>query len=401
MEAVDTRVRGRYQYNVKPKDMRTARRYRNPGDLDTATLRKAAWLTTARSNVNGRTLAATAPVPRQAQRSAVEADIRDHERDQRALVLALREVEQELKREARALANSSDELVAALETPLRALWLADRCSERRARAPSVAAEDKAAAALRRESRVASKAKLLLERCMKETKAVRQEIEDALRDLEAEIQKESRGLDLNPETYSGAVLTFERPQGPPPPTVVAADVIMAESRRTRDRNSAAVEDSVSEVIAAGRAAEAGLRAAIEDAQSVQASLVRARGANRAAKAAATRQKKDLALKKQLNLGPVSGQWLTTAERFDRPAVRAHAKNTGLSVGDITRREHPAAANAVFDSALRTASRDVDDHSKLSKRLDDAILDRSTTVKVLEDVVHFRRRCKPGNPVIVKT
>lgn len=155
-----------------------------------------------------------------------------------------------------------------MDLPLRSLWLAERCTDRRSQMPNVPHDDEAIRAIDEEHRTARKCKLRLERCLRETKGVQQQLMRAREAIKKKIQVESQGLDLQPETYSGSVLDYEPPRGPPPPQVHKLEQLCVESKSLRDRNTVAVEETTRQVKEAAQRAESSLQIAITDAKEVE-------------------------------------------------------------------------------------------------------------------------------------
>ena len=131
-----------------------------------------------------------------------------------------------------------------------------------------AAPDAVTFALESEAQVASKVLTTASKQHAINVAASKELHAALSAVTALIQREKRGLGLNPESYSGTVQSYPRPQGTPPPAVVRVREAVRVARRAAQDTADVMGACKHELAQAAAAVDTKLKDAIARAKATE-------------------------------------------------------------------------------------------------------------------------------------
>eukprot|EP00051_Salpingoeca_urceolata_P028023 m.484519 g.484519 ORF g.484519 m.484519 type:complete len:416 (-) comp23402_c0_seq1:102-1349(-) len=398
MRAVGTPIRAVRGYQQPKADVRHANRYRrDQDDPETEELRGSALATaTATLRHTGRQ---RQPKTVPTLRRETNASIQSTARITKAKAAVLRSVELEAGQELNALDRCSLALKQTLELPRRTVWLVGRCEHKRAQRPHQA-PDRASELLAEERRVAQHCKAVLEQRLATTTALMQRVKRSRAALAEAIADNRRSLGLNHESYSVSVMRTPLPEEHVPACVVDAKALLKDAKRERRASNDAMEAARADLADLSSQVVAALRAAIKDHREIESKLHMATGLNRRTTHQAERQAHLLENARERNAGPTSGQWLTTAERHDRPMVRAHNSAVGRSPRKTTAREVDSGFKdgyRTFSKSLDQTTRDLKHNATVRRRLDEATHDRKYAKLLDEEVLRLRTKYAPGKRV----
>ncbi|EDQ90739.1 uncharacterized protein MONBRDRAFT_36594 [Monosiga brevicollis MX1] len=355
LRTADFTVRGGRVERAQPVDMRYTRTYRNDRDPDAAQLRETALGTTSGARRNART--APTVVPRAAIRRAVDGTIHDTQRDQRVLVLSLREVQARLTAVHNGLHRHTQRLQTELEVgPRRLAGLASASLVKRRQRAVPASNDDVTSALKQERTEALEAVQRFERQLQQNRALLQQLSRDEKALRRHIDQEKSSLTLHDEHHSGVVQQHSRPQGQPPASVVQATTTSLSAKAAQS----ATETLLSEIGPAMRAlyerTNSALRNSIANASRLKSENALARGQCIVSRNAAARAAERVDLTHQLNHGPRETRFRTVSERVDRPMVRSLGRNEHIDRSAVVGWESSERGNVTLAAKTRSLTRD---------------------------------------------
>ncbi|EGD83370.1 hypothetical protein PTSG_03978 [Salpingoeca rosetta] len=362
-------------------------------DQDALTLRREALMTKRKTTQHIRGL--KHPTPTSSIRKETNAAMFDFEKDQKALVLSLREVEHAAIQQARKLERTTRKLAAFLEDHCRrAVWLNRESISRRGHVGSV--PDAVTFELQNEQRVAKEVLAAVSKQHSINTGASHALNAALKTAASVIKHETKALSLNTESYSGSVQAYPRPQGTPPPVVVQLrDAIRAAASACDDATSLMVS-ARSDLAQAMKAVDDKLRTAKTRTRSTEADLHQTRGEARTM----LHHSRTVAARAEVifetNRGPREGRFHRIADSATRPRARvyqeAHGERSALHT-----LETKAVSHRTLAAAQRELAKDIHDLGTKERVLAATVRDCRRYHERDAELLRFRRRCQPGNRV----
>eukprot|EP00043_Microstomoeca_roanoka_P018101 m.192175 g.192175 ORF g.192175 m.192175 type:complete len:415 (+) comp16764_c0_seq5:130-1374(+) len=339
------------------------------------------------------------PVLRSTIRQQTNATIQDFERDQKALVLSLREEETAGLKELQKLQRLTDQLQLFLEEHCRrAVWLNQQSIARRSGLE--AAPDGVDLELQAEGRLTEQVLATVAKQHSINKGAMKALHAALNVAAQSIKREKASLDLNSEAYCGAVLKYPRPQGSAPPVVTQLRDQVRTVRHLCKETKEVMTASRTQLEQQRKAVDNRLQAAIAKAKSAAADVHITRGEIRNAlhKTSATAFKTEII--DEVNEGPREGRFARVADSRSRPVIRSYTRAPKTNNGGVDRWEASQRAHRSLTQARTDLNHDVEDLRSKHQRLHAAAVDCRNVAKRDEELLRFRRRCMPGNRVITR-
>eukprot|EP00045_Choanoeca_perplexa_P001880 m.22168 g.22168 ORF g.22168 m.22168 type:complete len:402 (-) comp11213_c0_seq1:20-1225(-) len=370
-----------------PVDSRHHRRYRNEHDTKGRSLRRTAKA--AQGRAQQRLGDQPAIVGRPTIRQEINTGIHEYQRDQKALVLSLREVEAALGKDSLKLNRANQQLQQLLEAgPRRAIKLATRCLAMRRKRP-LPPDDTAQRLLESEKQDAQQLKASLEHRHATTVTLLQTLSRARQNMTSLIAQEKRATSLHDETHSGVVKRYQRPQGAPPPAVGMARELIQQARAAHEATRALMKAARASLSAVHKEVTTALQDTIAATAKTKAQTTLSKGQTKASLHQTLRAQGRAELASGLNKAPLESRYETTAQRASRPLVAQFSRRVG--------RHRTAAAweeseqeNRVLDKAARGLQQDAKHLSRTQQQLGQLNHDLARSMAVDQEVVRLRNR-----------
>lgn len=391
----DTRIRGSYKYNVPPADMRkTAPAYKgSAADNYGETMRGAAMTSTRRTGLHQTTQ--EDPLLRETLRRQSHVEIHGYEKQVKAQVLLMYQAQRAADLENEHLIRSQASLEKFLEKPRRTIWVVERNLQTRALRP-IQIKDSVEEALLQELSLAKKCKTEVEGALTSTITLLQSMKSARAAMAKEIAIGKQGLSINSEVFSGVVTTFPIMQGDSPACFHTMATLHSQSQERRGANKSLC-DLVAQRMSAQKAqVQAELTASKQAHLHSERDLALVRGESTIAINSTARNINKLIITRERNEGPVNGVYHKTADRFQRPRIRAYNKGETHHLGttnrlqNITEKEESSAAYNALSRSIHVASRDMQQLESHQHNLSGAMRDQHRNAGVDKLVMQERER-----------
>eukprot|EP00056_Hartaetosiga_gracilis_P019604 m.15071 g.15071 ORF g.15071 m.15071 type:complete len:415 (+) comp7805_c0_seq3:55-1299(+) len=403
MNPVDLSIRGhsshgRRQQQQQRTDLNLSNSF-NRMDHDAFHVRREAQTLKHRSekHMNG----CSQPILRKQIRKETNKSIQDFERDTKALVLSLREVERSTSQDVHKFKRMHKQFETFIEEVVkRTVWMNKESVKRRAGANHV--PDSVDLDLEEERRMA---KMFLDT----SKRIYRDNEDALKDMSScmkfisrELKKEKRPLGLNSEAYAGMVAKYPKPQGSAPPVVTRAREESESARRMCADTKEFMAMCSRDLQHQRDAVDNSLRQLIKQFKHAHADLLQAQGDTRRALHQTHRAAWSQELTEEINEGPREGKrYQKIADRTTRPTVRSYDRRVREDDVDVVAWEDSSRAKRQLQRQKDLLQQDVSMLSTTSRTLSNAVRDRKHLTDCDNAVLKFRNRCGPGKRVLTRS
>mmetsp|Transcript_16178 Transcript_16178/g.41963 ORF Transcript_16178/g.41963 Transcript_16178/m.41963 type:complete len:424 (-) Transcript_16178:45-1316(-) len=373
-----------------PLDMRRAPRYK--GKMDEEQLLTFASATLSRAAFNRTTVAK--PELRRDLREETNGTIQEYNRQKRAEVLRVAQADLAAADEHKALAHTYAQLLRVADLPERVIWLADQTETKAATRPIL--DDPAYRELvAKECTLARRWLARIQDRVIGTRNAMRTFEAARQTLANHLASMKVGLDLMPDTYSGAVAHFPAARFDDPPCLSHVAELYRASQTRRSADEKAIAACGRELSAAQEDVQQALDDARQRSRDLQRDMMLAKGAARLAKNKVMRSEHSLEIAAGGNEGPAEGAaYMFTRERPDRPLVRKYNEIPGHAAHGVTAREDSKANKELFHSSTRMVQNDADDLNDLMRAMSATLHDRNRNLYVDGEISRQRTRLGPG-------
>lgn len=329
-------------------------------------------------------------------RKETNSTIQAYNRQTRSEILRLAQADAVCAAEQTALSGIFARMQRAMETPDRMIWLADRSmSKRGVRCIQDADDGGATAALQRERQTALRWRDELLDRIAATRTLVVTFKTAQNDLKAHLRVKKRGIDLNPDAYSGVATQLPVPMDDDPPCLVTLADMFVQVRTQRESDEEFLMLLDEELAMSRKNLDLAIKEAVQYSRNMERELVLAKGRTRLAHNKALRDKHLLEIKHECNEGPMEGSaYVRTSERVDRPMVRKYEEAVHVVPGQVTLHETSDSNAQILTGSQRVAANDASDLSGLARALSATLHDRGVNRAVDQDIGRFRKRLQPG-------